>query len=301
MWHVDALIDDFLLALRVEKAASAHTIESYGRDLAQFREFIARRGTVDEAAALGVSHLVIREYLADLRARGYSKRTMARKLSCLRSFYRHLILSGKLEQNPAAGVASPKLERRLPRFLDEPAVADLLAQPDTTTPSGLRDRAILEILYGCGLRVSEVVGLDTDSVDYSLGFVRVFGKGKKERLVPIGSGALAALADYLAAGRPRFRPAASERALFLNRAGGRLTDRSVMRMLDKYVRRLALAAKVSPHVLRHTFATHLLEHGADLRSVQEMLGHESLSTTQIYTHVTRARMMEVYRKAHPRA
>lgn len=299
--RLDALIDEFLLALRTEKAASPHTLESYGLDLTQFREFLARKGAADETAALAVTNILIREYLADMRARGHSKRTMARKLSALRSFYRYLILSGRLADNPAKAVASPKLEHRLPRFLDEPVVLQLLAQPDTATPAGLRDRAILEVLYGCGLRVSEAAGLNLNSIDYSLGYVRAFGKGKKERLVPIGSEALAALGRYLEAGRPRFGPGAAETALFLNRSGTRLTDRSIMRMLDKYVARLAVTVNVSPHVLRHSFATHLLDNGADLRSVQEMLGHESLSTTQIYTHVTRGRMMEVYKKAHPRA
>lgn len=298
---MDALIDDFLLALRTEKAASPHTIESYSLDLRQFREFLAGRGAADRAAVLSVTNIVIREYLANMRAGGHSKRTMARKLSALRSFYRYLVVIGLLADNPARAVASPKLERRLPRFLDQPVVERLLDQPDTSTPAGLRDRAILEVLYGCGLRVSEAVGLDLSSVDYSLGYVRAFGKGRKERLVPIGSDALAALARYLDAGRPRFDPKEGERALFLNRSGTRLSARGVMRLLDKYAARLALAVDVSPHVLRHTFATHLLENGADLRSVQEMLGHESLSTTQIYTHVTRTRMMDVYKKAHPRA
>jgi integrase/recombinase XerC len=298
---MEELIDEFLITLRTEKAASRYTLASYSTDLLQFRQFLAGRGSTDLAAVVAVTNVDIREYLAEMRAKGNSKRTMARKLSALRSFYRFLILTGRLEKNPAKAVASPKLDKRLPRFLDEPVMERLLACPDRNTQAGLRDRAILEILYGCGLRVGELVGLDLDDVDSSLGYVRAYGKGKKERLVPIGSSAIEALGSYLAAGRPRFRPSEGEPAIFLNRSGTRLTSRSVMRLLDRYVAQLALTIDVSPHVLRHTFATHLLEGGADLRSVQEMLGHASLSTTQIYTHVTRARMAEVYKKAHPRA
>jgi integrase/recombinase XerC len=210
--------------------------------------------------------------------------------------------------NPVAGVQTPKLERRLPVFLDEEEIGGLLSQPDTTTPLGLRDRALLELLYATGLRVGELVALNRGDIDYSDGWVVVLGKGRKERAVPVGSEALQALGNYLEHGWPhlRLRAPAAEQAvpegrqpLFLNKAGGRLSDRSVRRLLNRYIDQLALARHISPHKIRHSFATHLLNHGADLRAVQEMLGHASLSTTQIYTHVT-LRLRQQYLQAHPR-
>jgi integrase/recombinase XerC len=234
---------------------------------------------------------------------------VARKLAALRSFFKHLCREGVLEENPAAVVSSPRLEKRLPRYLHVKEVEDLLRQPDSS-PLGLRDRAVLEMLYGTGARIAEIRALDMDDVDLEGGFVRLTGKRRKERLVPLGSYARSALVRYLSEVRPMLLRAADRpgrsgspgsRALFLNRRGGRLSVRGLRRLVDKYVRRLARERRVTPHALRHSFATHLLDNGADIRSVQEMLGHASLSTTQIYTHVSQTRIRAVYRNAHPRA
>ncbi len=256
-----------------------------------------------------MTHLTLRRYLGLLRSQGRSSRTVARKLAALRSFFRHLCREGVLEENPAAVVSSPRLEKRLPRYLHVKEVEDLLRQPDSS-PLGLRDRAVLEMLYGTGARIAEIWALDVDDVDLEGEFVRLTGKRRKERLVPLGSCARSALSRYLrevrpmllrAADRPGRSGSPGSRALFLNRRGGRLSVRGLRRLVDKYVRRLARERRVTPHALRHSFATHLLDNGADIRSVQEMLGHASLSTTQIYTHVSQARIRAVYRNAHPRA
>lgn len=325
----------FLNSLALEKSASEHTRRSYESDLFQFFWWLAtggehvpvvggrktgrtRRHASDEEAGApdvdlemlrSVNHLRIREYLAFLQRQEFSRRSIARKLSCLRSFFKYLEKVGLIAANPVLGVHTPKVEKKLPVFLDEPEVGLLLSQPDLTTPIGLRDRALLELLYGTGLRVSELVALNRSDIDWTDGWVIVLGKGKKERAVPVGSEALQALGAYLERGWPALRarapgPAepgpAGQEPLFLNRFGGRLSDRSVRRILDGYVAKMALSQHISPHALRHTFATHLLNHGADLRSVQEMLGHSSLSTTQIYTHVTTGRLREEYLRAHPR-
>jgi len=325
----------FLNSLTVEKSASEHTRRSYESDLFQFLSWLAAGGEsapvvggrktgrtrrhdfaaeaqapdVDLEMLRSVNYLRIREFLAYLQRQEFSRRSIARKLSCLRSFFKYLEKVGLIEGNPVRGVHTPKLEKRLPVFLDEPEVGLLLSQPDLTTPLGLRDRALLELLYGTGLRVSELVALNRRDIDWTEGWVIVLGKGKKERAVPVGSDALQALGAYLERGWPELRARAPEpvmsasvglEPLFLNRFGGRLTDRSVRRILDGYIEQMALSQHISPHALRHTFATHLLNHGADLRSVQEMLGHSSLSTTQIYTHVTTQRLREEYLRAHPR-
>jgi integrase/recombinase XerC len=261
-------------------------------------------------AELGrVDHLTVRSFLAFLQRQEFSRRTIARKLSTLRSFYKYLNRVGALGHNPLIGVHTPKLEKKLPTFMDEPVVIDLLARPDLTTPLGLRDRAILELLYAAGLRVSELVALNCQEVDASDGWVVVMGKGRKERAVPVGSEALRSLGEYLRHGRPHLivRGPVNEQALplakqplFLNKLGTRLTDRSVRRLLAGYINEMAILQHVSPHTIRHSFATHLLNRGADLRVVQEMLGHATLSTTQIYTHVTQERLRKEYLEAHPR-
>lgn len=325
----------FLASLRVEKSASDHTIRSYQLDLEQFGSWLVSGGrdvpvvggrrsgrtrphrdaprdpgpspTLGELAA--VNHLKIREFLAFLQKQEFSRRTIARKLSCLRSFFKYLCRLDLLPTNPVLGVHSPKLERKLPVFLDEPDLARLLSLPDRTTPLGLRDKALLELLYATGMRVSELVGLNLTTLDLSEGWVIVYGKGRKERAIPVGSEAIAAVGVYQQQGRPHLLMRASaaqqelsfsRQPLFLNKLGTRLTDRSVRRILDGYIGKMALLLHVTPHAIRHSFATHLINHGADLRSVQEMLGHASLSTTQIYTHVTKKRLREEYLEAHPR-
>ena len=234
-----------------------------------------------------------------MRTKNYSKRTVARHLASLRSFFKFMFREGLIKSNPITAISTPKLDKKLPVFLDVDKVARLVTCPPGDTLAGLRDRAIMETLYSAGIRVSELVGLDTDDVDFISGVMKVLGKGSKERMVPIGEPALKALRQYIEdKNKAKVR---DKDAIFLNKSGRRLTDRSVRRVLDKYIRACSIVEHISPHSLRHSFATHLLDRGADLRSVQELLGHMNLSTTQIYTHVTMDRLKTVYDKAHPRA
>ena len=282
----------FLRYLNAERNASPYTCSNYRLDLVQFFAFLGHRRI--EA----VTPLEIRRFVAHLSTAQRSRRTIARKLSCLRSFFRFLCREGTLEHNPAAAVPTPRLERRLPSFLDEGQMTRLLATPPTKKWQGLRDRALLETLYSTGIRVSELVGMHVEDLDEISGTIMVRGKGKKERLCPIGKTALRAIHVYLAR-RPKTLRAPY--ALFVSQKGTRLTVRQMDRLLAGYVRAAGLPASISPHSLRHSFATHLLDRGADLRSVQELLGHASLSTTQLYTHITPQRLKKVYDQAHPRA
>jgi integrase/recombinase XerC len=286
-------VEKFINYLKVEKNASDHTITNYRVDLDAFAAFLGER---DISA---VDHLTLRKFLADMRARNYSKRTVARKLASLRSLFRFLYREGYIKSNPITALSTPKLDKRLPVVLDVDRVSRLVQCPDGSVDAGLRDRALLETLYSCGIRVSELVGLDVDDVDFIAGVIKVLGKGKKERMVPIGEPAVNAIRKYMDTRDER--KVREKDAVFLNKSGKRLTDRSVRRILDKYIRQCSITEHVSPHSLRHSFATHLLDRGADLRSVQELLGHANLSTTQIYTHVTMERLKTVYDKAHPRA
>jgi len=297
---IDRYIDKFLNYLKVEKNMSPHTILNYSVDLKDFAKFLGEDADIEK-----VEYLTLRKFLADLKAKNYSKRTVARKLACLRSFFKFLYREGHIKTNSMLGVSTPKLDKKLPIFLDEGEVAKLLEAPDTSDVPGLRDKALLETIYSSGLRVSELVGLNMDNIDFIGGVLKVFGKGRKERLVPIGDRALKCIRSYLEK-RPACRSGRGggkldKKAVFLNKSGTRLTDRSVRRVLEKYIHITSLRQDISPHTLRHSFATHLLNRGADLRSVQELLGHMNLSTTQIYTHVTSERLKAVYDKAHPRA
>ena len=283
----------FLEYLQAEKNASEHTVKNYSIDLRDFFRFMK------DVRIENLDYLEIRRYLAHLSERGLTKSSISRKLACLRSFFKFSVRENLLPENPASSIATPKKERKLPLFLEEREVVNLLEAPSHDSRSEKRDKAILELLYSSGIRVSELVGLNIEDVDFFGEVLRVRGKGRKERLVPAGSKALSAIRDYLTA---RGEEQATGRGpLFLNKGKTRLTDRSVRRLVIKYARRIALNKNISPHVLRHTFATHLLDRGADLRSVQELLGHENLSTTQIYTHVTTKRLKEAYDNAHPRA
>lgn len=286
-------VETFVNYLKVEKNASGHTIKNYLVDLKAFETFLAGKDldTVD--------HFTLRRYLAEMRSKSFAKRTIARKLASLRSFFRFLYREGYIKKNPTTALSTPKLDKKLPVFLDVGKVEKLVQSPLTDTVDGLRDRAILETLYSTGMRVSELVGLNSRSIDFISGVVKVFGKGSKERLTPIGEPAIAAIQRYI--DNRDEHPVKDRDAVFLNKSGRRLTDRSVRRIVDKYVTKCAIEEKISPHSLRHSFATHLLDRGADLRSVQELLGHANLSTTQIYTHVTAERLKAVYDKAHPRA
>jgi integrase/recombinase XerC len=288
-------IDSFIGYLATERNASPHTVEAYRRDLAQFAAFL-RQELGAEPSIHQVSHLHIRRYLALLHQE-QKKSSIGRKLAAIRSLFRFLLRRGELAKNPAELVGTPKKEKKIPYHLNIDEVTTLVEAPRGNELLALRDRAILETLYSCGLRVSELTGLNVGGVDLATGTVRVLGKGRKERIVPIGSLAIRAIGDYLLArNNPPY-----DAPLFLNRRGGRLTRRSVARLVDQYMRHLITMKKASPHTLRHTFATHLLEGGADLRAIQELLGHASLSTTQKYTHVTIDKLLEVYDKAHPKA
>ena len=294
-------VEGFLDYLRVEKSASTLTLISYRTDLGQFLSFLARQYSVSrqDISAELLNHKSVREYLAQLQEKGMSRSTMARKLAALRSFVRYLCRENVLRNNPIAAVSTPKQDKRLPKFLYPLEIQILMDAPDTSKPLGLRDKAILETLYAAGLRVSELVGLKVNDVYFDEELIKVFGKGSKERIVPLGSQALLSLNNYLQKGRP-FLEKGKQEALFLNRLGTQLSDRSVRNIINKYVEEAALQQKVSPHTLRHSFATHLLNGGADLRSVQELLGHVKLSTTQIYTHLTTENIQQVYHETHPR-
>jgi len=286
----------FLRHLERERNASVNTIRAYGEDLAQLADYLARE-LGREARPEDADHLLIRGFLAELHRRGLKKSSSARKLAGLRTFFRWLCREGRLETNPARTLATPRLEKRIPSVLDEAEVASLLE----VSGEGLepvRARALLELLYATGIRSAELVSLDVGEVDLGARMVRVLGKGRKERVVLFGGRAKEALSRWLAE-RARLRPKTD--ALFLNARGGRLTDRSVRALVARRVKQVALARRCSPHTLRHSFATHLLIRGADLRAIQELLGHASLSTTQRYTHVDTRHLLEVYRKTHPRA
>lgn len=291
----------FIKYLAVEKNCSELTCTSYRKDLASFAAFLEQR-TQKQVVWEQVGALDIRAYLAYLNSENYAKRTIARRISALRSFYKFLVRENILQVSPLTKVRSPKLDKRLPSFLDEVEIEELLTLPDTK-PLGYRDQALLELLYATGCRVSEVVGLTMGRIDLSNRFVIVIGKGNKERLIPLGHTCCEAVARYYPYRQELMQKYRAEQHdfVFVNSRGGVLTDRSVRRILDKYIQKLALKKHVSPHTIRHTFATHLLTHGADLRAVQELLGHANLSTTQIYTHVTTERIAAVYKQNHPRA
>jgi integrase/recombinase XerC len=301
-------IGHYLEYLRVQKNASPHTLRNYASDLMQFHAWLTTSPAGDPRPAPEpdeIDNLTVREFLGVLYEKRNRKSSVARKLAALRSFMKFLTARGVVRANAARAVASPKQETRLPGYLGVDAARALVEAPDASTDAGRRDRAILELLYSSGLRAGELVGLDLGDLSLEEGLVQVLGKGEKERIVPFGSAAATALHSYLEV-RPRLvRPRASaprgSEAVFLNLRGGRLSSRSVGNIVDRYVAQLAERLKVHPHTLRHTFATHMLNAGADLRAIQEMLGHSSLSTTQKYTHVSVEQLVRVYRDCHPRA
>lgn len=290
------LLDLFLDYLLVERGVSPNTVDAYARDVACFLAHLRRCG-VDDAAASGRDVL---SFLKAQRDAGLSARTLARRLSALRTFYRFLLREGLAAASPLARLESPRLWKTLPRTLSRSEASAVVEVPDGEGPAGLRDRALLEVLYATGLRVSEVSHLTLDQVDLTMGFVRTVGKGSKERLVPLGGRAQEALRAYLAAGRPLLLKRGRSPHVFLSRLGRRLSRQSVWKLVKAACRRAGVSGAASPHTLRHSFATHLLEGGADLRSLQMMLGHADLATTQIYTHVTRERLRELVRRHHPR-
>jgi len=288
------LIDQFCRYLAIERNVSPHTVAGYRSDLTFFLSFLDREKV--QADVGSISHLLIRRYIAGLY-KDHQKSSIGRQLAAIRALFKYLLRQGLVSKNPAELVSTPKKEKKIPYHLTIDEVTTLVEAPQQEDLLSLRDRAILELLYSCGIRVSELTALNVGEVEMNERLIRVCGKGNKERIVPIGRKALEALADYLSA---RNTPP-EEAPLILNARGTRLTSRSVARIVDRYIVKIATMKKISPHILRHTFATHMLEGGADLRAIQELLGHASLSTTQKYTHVSIDRLMEVYDKAHPKA
>jgi integrase/recombinase XerC len=282
--------------LQAEKNVSAYTVRNYTRDLLEFFGFINEKGIT---TLRDVNKQTLRAYLSNLMDRKFAKSSIARKLSAVRSFYRYLMREELISSSPAATTVSPKLDKRLPAFLTVEEAKRLVESPDISSPQGQRDRALLEMLYACGLRVSELVNLDLDQINLATNEIRVWGKGSKERIVLMGAPAAQALQTYIEKGRRELLAGKKNKALFVNRYGERILARRVQKILVKYAR--SINKSVHPHILRHTFATHLLDGGADLKVVQELLGHADLSTTQIYTHVTQHRARKIYLAAHPMA
>jgi len=286
----------FFEYLSAERRVSPHTLAAYEDDLRDFTAFLRQSGH----NATAVNHLVVRAFLGSLIERGLSKRSVARKLACLRSFYKFLRRRGVVESVPTAIVASPRLERRLPQYLEEDAVAELLALPDRSTPEGMRDAAILEVLYGTGMRLSELLALRRADIDMTGETVKVTGKGSKQRIIPFGRKAGEALRQWFAVRARMLQGTHDPGTVFISVRGKRMTPKGVNRIVNRYIGAVSELHQRSPHVLRHSFATHLVNRGADLQAVRELLGHESLSTTQIYTHVGIDRLKRVYAQAHPK-
>lgn len=293
---VGDLIDRYLTHLTVVRNASPATVRAYATDLAQYADWCDRAGKHPQT----VGYRDLRGYLAELDSARYARSTIARKLSALRAFHAFLSQQGLAPGSPAAVVATPRRQSRLPVAATPEALSALIDAPDATTPLGLRDRAILELLYASGVRVAELVGLDLADLDLTHGRMIVLGKGSKERIVPLHQAAVSVVRAYLADSRPRLRKQQTPDAVFLNRSGDRLSTGAVRRLMKRYLLATGERLDLSPHALRHSFATHLLEGGADLRTVQELLGHVALSTTQIYTHLSVGRLRDVHRQAHPR-
>ena len=284
--------------LAVEKGLSKNTLESYRRDLLKFIAFMSqtRIGKPEE-----VNREALNIFIADLKKKGRANSTISRCIASIRSFFNYLLQEGLIDKNPTLELESPRLEKKLPRVLTTGEVDRLLAQPVIGENNGLRDKAMLELLYASGIRVSELVSLNISDFDPRVGFLRCSGKGMKERIVPIGSLAINSVNNYLAGSRPRLLKSNGETSLFVNQHGNRMTRQGFWKILKKYARKSNINGEITPHTLRHSFATHLLENGADLRSVQEMLGHSDISTTQIYTQITRRKIREIYDQTHPRA
>ncbi len=294
----EKLLQSYVNYLTVERHASPYTVRNYTHDLRHFLDFLNQEKVL---SLRDVDRFLLRHYIASLLKQGFDKTSIAGKLSALRSFYRYLMRENIVSSNPLLTVSSPKLERRLPSFLSVDEVKLLLERPDTSTPHGQRDKAIVELLYAAGLRVSEIAGLDVSNLNLETKEIRVWGKGSKERIVLMGEPAAAALDLYLRGGRNQLLGQSRTEALFVNRYGKRLSGRAIQMAIKRYAVEAGLDKRVHPHMLRHSFATHLLDGGANLRVVQELLGHANLSSTQVYTHVTQAQARKVYLAAHPRA
>ena len=304
---LEEYLKQFLEHLRYERNVSQHTLRNYSSDLEQFRDYLYLKGKVSDIPVSEIDHLTIREWMSELHGESLKKTSIARKLASLRTFFQFLVREGVQENNPAKLVATPKVERNLPTHLSMEDAVRFIETPDLNTDLGRRDRAILEFLYATGMRVGELVGLNLKDIDFREKLVRVTGKRKKQRILPFGEPALQALMYYLNESRATFLnncppTERDDQTVFLNYQGTRITTRSIGRMVDKYIKLCAeINRDISPHSLRHSFATHLLDSGADLRDIQELLGHARLSTTQIYTQVSMEKLIEVYDRAHPKA
>ena len=300
--RLNDLVLDFLGYLEVERGLSRNTLEAYRSDLQQFGEFITRRGL----SPMGLAPGQLAEFISELAAgrggrRACAPATLQRKVACLRSFYRYLRREQLIDHDPARELRAPRLPARLPHVLSRDEILRLLSQPRGSSPTAVRDRAVLETMYACGLRASEAVGLELADLDLELGVLRARGKGNKERIVPVGSQAIDRLRTYLEVARPKLVGLSDETHLFVNRRGTTLSRQGLYKIVQRHARSAGLERRMSPHTLRHTFATHLLAGGCDLRSLQEMLGHADIATTQIYTHLSVERLRDVYFEAHPRA
>ncbi|MBP2642148.1 MAG: Tyrosine recombinase xerC [Firmicutes bacterium] len=295
---MEGYVNEFINYLAVERGLAQNTLESYGRDLRQFQTFL-QSGQLDFIKDSNRNTII--NYLSNLQSKGRAVSTISRNLAAIKSFYQYLVRERYLEKDPAAHLESPKLEKKLPKILSITEVEELLKQPNTFFPAGLRDKAMLELLYATGIRVSELIALNISDVNLDMGYIKCFGKGSKERIVPLGSIAAKCVQEYIQRGRQKLVRTYEEASLFVNHHGNRLTRQGFWKIIKKYASEASINKDITPHTLRHSFATHLLENGADLRSVQEMLGHADISTTQIYTHVTKNHLKEVYDKSHPRA
>lgn len=298
METLEKLIDHFIHYLMVERGLAKNTLESYRRDLTVYYQFLKKNNylPVQETSR---THIIA--YLLDLKNKGRATSTLSRNLASIRAFYQYLLRDRYIDKDPSQNLESPKMDKRLPKVLSVEQVDRLLMMPDTNTMAGLRDKAMLELLYATGIRVTELVSLNLTDLNLKMGFVKCFGKGSKERIVPLGQLAVNSIQQYLLYVRNLLLKKTNEEALFLNHHGKRLTRQGFWKIIKKYAKIALIEVEITPHTLRHSFATHLLENGADLRSVQEMLGHADISTTQIYTHLTKVRLKEVYSKTHPRA
>ena len=298
---MEEMVQNFLQYLSKERHYSPHTIKAYQIDLNQFFEFLINEKS--EQDPIEIDHVCkedVRSFLGDLLRMGMNTRTIARKMASLRAFFKYLIRTEKITVNPVTALASPKIEKRLPEFFREDEIRDVLRSVTTDSVQGLRDRSILELFYGTGMRLSELINMNTNDLDFHAGTVKVLGKGGKERIIPVGRNIRQSILTYFQ-NRNEYHPKTENRAMFLNRFGERISARGVQRVVQRCLKKVSDKKKLSPHVLRHTFATHLLDHGADLEAVKELLGHVNLSTTQIYTHLTMDRLKQIYRQAHPRA